>query len=86
MIDWLSRSWPPVWTEISTFLARAFETISIATLGTTLAAIASLPIAFLAARNIYSGRFIQQTENDRLRVVAERAAQFHVHRIIFLGI
>ena len=69
MLNWLSRSWPPDITEVSTFLLRALETISIATLGTTVAAICALPLAFLAARNIHSNRLVYQITRSILNIL-----------------
>lgn len=46
------RSWPPDLSEVPIFLERAVETVAIATIGTTFAAIIALPIAFLAASNM----------------------------------
>jgi phosphonate transport system permease protein len=52
MFNWLQKSWPPDLTEIPIFLQRALETVAIATIGTTFAAIIALPISFLAASNM----------------------------------
>ena len=52
MFNWLMRSWPPDLSEVPIFLERAVETVAIATIGTTFAAIIALPIAFLAASNM----------------------------------
>ena len=46
MFNWLMRSWPPDLSEVPIFLERAVETVAIATIGTTFAAIIALPIAF----------------------------------------
>ena len=46
-----SRMMPPRWSYIWDLLWPLWETINIATLGTLLAIIAAVPIAFLAARN-----------------------------------
>lgn len=68
MLGWLSRSWPPDVSELFTFLLRALETLSIATLGTTFAAIASLPLAFLAAKTIHRNRWIYGVTRFNLNI------------------
>ena len=52
MFNWLKRSWPPDLSEVPIFLERAVETVAIATIGTTFAAIIALPLSFLAASNM----------------------------------
>lgn len=46
-----SRMFPPRWSYIQTLWKPLWETLNIATLGTLLAIVMALPIAFLAARN-----------------------------------
>ena len=49
--DLARRSWPPRWSYLPKILAPLLETIHIATLGTAIAIVLSIPLAFLAARN-----------------------------------
>lgn len=49
--NWAARAWPPDFSELTTLLERAAETIAMATLGTTLGALIAVPICLLAARN-----------------------------------
>lgn len=49
--DLLDRMFPPEWSYANKLWRALFDTINIATLGTLLAVLASIPLAFLAARN-----------------------------------
>ena len=49
--DLVGRMWPPRWSYLPTIVAPLLETIHIAILGTAIAVVFSVPIAFLAARN-----------------------------------
>lgn len=55
---WLKESWPPDFSEWDIYLIRASETVAMATLGTTIAALLALPIAWLAAYNVTPSRFL----------------------------
>ncbi len=46
-----SRAWPPRWSYIEKLWWPMWDTLNIATLGTILALIMAVPVAFLAARN-----------------------------------
>ena len=49
--DLLRRTFPPDWGFTRALVEPLIQTINIATLGTTLAILLSMPVAFLAARN-----------------------------------
>ncbi len=49
---WLGGAFPPDFSGLPDLLHRAAETVAIATLGTTLAALLALPLAVLAARPV----------------------------------
>ncbi|MBA5778271.1 phosphonate ABC transporter, permease protein PhnE [Stappia sp. F7233] len=49
--DMASRSWPPRWSYMETLWAPLWDTLNIATIGTMLALVMAVPVAFLAARN-----------------------------------
>jgi phosphonate transport system permease protein len=49
---WLAQAWPPDLAELSLFAQRMGETMAMAALGTTAAALLALPMAVLASRNI----------------------------------
>ena len=50
LLGWLGGAWPPDFSGLPDILRRAAETLAIATLGTTLAALAAAPLAVCAAR------------------------------------
>lgn len=52
MGDWLTRLWPPDFSELPSFLAATWETLAIAIVGTVAAIIVAVPLAILVARNI----------------------------------
>ncbi|WP_371866520.1 phosphonate ABC transporter, permease protein PhnE [Duganella alba] len=49
---WLAQAWPPDVAELPLFAQRMGETMAMAALGTTAAALLALPMAVLASRNI----------------------------------
>ena len=55
--DLIGRMWPPRWAYLPTILRPLIETIHIATLGTAIAVVLALPVAFLAARNTTANQF-----------------------------
>lgn len=58
--DMASRMVPPKWSYMDTLWAPIWDTISIATLGTVIAIIIAVPVAFLAARNTTpSAKFVR---------------------------
>lgn len=52
LIAWAARAWPPVLTELDAYFMRGFETVAIATVGTTVAALLAFPLSVLVAHNI----------------------------------
>jgi len=50
--EWLSRLFPPDFSELPSFLAAIWETLAIALIGTGCAIVAAVPLALLVARNI----------------------------------
>jgi len=66
------RMWPPRWSILDKLWAPLLETIHIATLGTALALVFAVPLAFLAASNTTpSKRFVQPVA--LLIIVASRS-------------
>ena len=49
--DLIGRMWPPRWSYLPRIVQPLIETLHIATLGTMIAVVFALPVAFLAARN-----------------------------------
>lgn len=52
MAGWAKKAWPPAIDELPILLQRTAETIAMAAIGTTAAAILALPVCVLAARNV----------------------------------
>jgi phosphonate transport system permease protein len=52
MASWAVKAWPPATDELGVLLQRAAETVAMAAVGTTVAAILALPLCVLAARNV----------------------------------
>ena len=52
MGHWLAQAWPPALAELPIFIVRMGETVAIAFLGTLLAVVAAVPVAFVAARGV----------------------------------
>lgn len=50
-VELLRRWWPPQWSLLGDTAAAALTTLQIALMGTTLAVMLAMPLAFLAARN-----------------------------------
>ena len=52
MAGWAAKAWPPATEELPVFLTRAGETVAMAAIGTTVAAVLALPLCVLGARNV----------------------------------
>ena len=52
MASWAVKAWPPATDELPVLLLRAAETVAMAAIGTTAAALLALPLCVLAARNV----------------------------------
>lgn len=52
LAHWAGTAWPPNLNELDAVALRAFETVAIATVGTTVAAVLSVPLAMLLAANV----------------------------------
>src|SRR5262249_56081893 len=52
MAGWAAKAWPPATDELPVLLLRVAETIAMAAIGTTAAALLALPLCVVAARNV----------------------------------
>src|SRR6266852_2468375 len=52
MAGWAAKAWPPATDELPVLLLRTGETIAMAAIGTTAAALLALPLCVVAARNV----------------------------------
>jgi phosphonate transport system permease protein len=56
MASWAAKAWPPATDELPVLAWRAAETVAMAAIGTTIAALLALPMAVVAARNVTPSR------------------------------
>jgi phosphonate transport system permease protein len=82
--DLVERMWPPRWSYLPTIVAPMLETIHIATLGTAIAVVFSVPIAFLAARNTTLNGFTWAVGRGLL--VASRSVNTVIWGLVFVAI
>src|SRR5262249_57650673 len=52
MASWAAKAWPPATDDLPVLLVRAAETVAMAAIGTTVAALLALPVSVLAAPNL----------------------------------
>ncbi len=52
IVHWLAQAWPPRVDELPLIVQRTAETVAMAAVGTTAAALLALPMALLASRNL----------------------------------
>ena len=82
--DLMKRMWPPRWSYLPVIVAPLLETIHIATLGTAIAVVFSIPIAFLAARNTTLNGFTWAV--GRALLVASRSVNTVIWGLVFVAI
>jgi len=82
--DLLTRMWPPRWSYLPTILHPLIETIHIATLGTVIAVVLSVPLAFLAARNTTANSATWAI--GRALLVASRSVNTVIWGLVFVAI
>lgn len=82
--DLAQRMWPPRWSYLPKIVAPLVETIHIATLGTLIAVVLSVPLAFLAARNTTANGFTWAI--GRALLVASRSINTVIWGLVFVAI
>ncbi|GMV47642.1 MAG: hypothetical protein AMXMBFR66_30400 [Pseudomonadota bacterium] len=82
--DLVQRMWPPRWSYLPRILAPLVETIHIATLGTAIGLVLSVPIAFLAARNTSANRLTWAI--GRALLVASRSVNTIIWGLLFVAV
>ena len=82
--DLARRMWPPRWSYLKTIVAPLLETIHIATLGTIIALVLSVPLAFLSARNTTLNGFTWAI--GRALLVASRSVNTVIWGLVFVAI
>ena len=82
MGDLLGRMFPPEWSFAAALVEPLIQTINIATLGTTLAVLLSIPVAFLAAINTTLNRSTYALA--RFVMVLSRSVDTLIWALIFI--
>jgi len=83
-LDLAQRMWPPRWSYLPVIVRPLIETIHIATLGTVIALVLSIPLAFLAARNTTANGFTWAI--GRALLVASRSVNTIIWGLVFVAI
>jgi phosphonate transport system permease protein len=82
--DLATRMWPPRWSYLPRVVGPLIETIHIATVGTAIAVVFSVPVAFLAARNTTANGFTWAI--GRALLVGSRSVNTVIWGLIFVAI
>ena len=83
--DILGRAMPPRWSYIDNLWRPIWDTINIATLGTIIALILAVPVAFLAARNTTPSRYLIRPV-ALLIIVATRSINSLIWALLLIAI
>jgi phosphonate transport system permease protein len=83
-MDLARRMWPPRWSYLALIARPLLETVHIATLGTAIALVLSVPLAFLAARNTTANSFTWAL--GRAALVASRSVNTIIWGLIFVAV
>jgi phosphonate transport system permease protein len=82
--DLAQRMWPPRWSYLPQIVAPIIETIHIATLGTAIALVFAIPLAFLSARNTTRNGLTWAV--GRALLVASRSVNTVIWGLLFVAI
>ena len=80
---WLRRAWPPDFSELDVLLLRAAETLAMATVGTSLAALVAVPLCLVASRSLMPEGWIYHPA--RLVLDGLRGIDSFVFALIFVA-
>ena len=83
-LDLAQRMWPPRWSYLPLIVRPLVETVHIATLGTAIALVLSVPLAFLSARNTTANGFTGAI--GRALLVASRSVNTVIWGLLFVAI
>ena len=83
-VDLAQRMWPPRWSYLPVIVRPLLETVHIATLGTAIALVLSVPLAFLAARNTTLNGFTWAL--GRALLVGSRSVNTIIWGLLFVAI
>lgn len=82
--DLASRMWPPKWSYLPQIIRPLIDTLHIATLGTLIAVVLAIPVAFLAARNTTANNFTWMI--GRAILVGSRSINTLIWGLLFVAI
>lgn len=82
--DLIGRMFPPQWSYLPRILRPLLETIHIASLGTVIAVVLAIPVAFLAARNTTANGFTWAI--GRAILVGSRSINTVIWGLLFVAI
>jgi phosphonate transport system permease protein len=80
--DLLGRMFPPEWSFVGALVGPTLQTVNIATVGTALAVVLSLPVAFLAALNTTLNRATYAAA--RVVMVVSRSVDTLIWALVFV--
>ena len=83
-IDLATRMWPPRWSYLPVIVKPLIETLHIATLGTLIGLVFSVPLAFLSARNTTLNSYTWAI--GRALLVASRSVNTVIWGLVFVAI
>ena len=83
-LDLAQRMWPPRWSYLPRIVDPLIETLHIATLGTAIAVVLSVPLAFLSARNTTANGYTWAI--GRALLVASRSVNTVIWGLVFVAI
>ena len=83
LFKWAARAWPPDFSEYGALLARAAETVGMATVGTTLGVLLAAPVCLLAARTVTSNPLLSYPARWFLNIF--RGIDSFVFALIFVA-
>lgn len=69
LADFVSRMFPPDWSELGTAVELMWETLGIAITGTVVGTLLAVPCALVAARNVYPSPWIRQPARLLINIV-----------------
>jgi phosphonate transport system permease protein len=83
LANWLSRAWPPDFSELDTLLLRAAETVAMATVGVSFGAVIAAPFCILGSRNITPAGWVYYPARGILNML--RGIDAFVFALIFVA-
>jgi phosphonate transport system permease protein len=83
LAKWIGRGWPPDFSEFTTLLHRAAETVAMATVGVSFGALIAVPFCVLGSRNVTPVSWLYQPARGVLNML--RGIDAFVFALIFVA-